>query len=198
MGPRQGDLCAIMLPMQLVGSLVVLAGVFLVRLLLGGTVRRWADVARLNPRRQRVMLKILNLLAIITALLLLTVVWGVDRREFQLLVSSVFAVIGVALFAQWSVLSNITSGLIMFFSFPYRIGDRIRILDLEFAKEATIEDITAFYIRLRMDSGEMLTYPNNIVLQKGVLKIEREPGRVGGGTGVSPDDPDLFSDGSIL
>ncbi len=179
-----------MLPIQIVESLVAIAAVVLGRVLLGGSVKGWAVLARMHPRRQRVVLKILNFLSITVVLLLLIIIWGIDRREFQVLVSSIFAVMGVALFAQWSVLSNITSGLIMFFNFPYRIGDRIRILDLEFAQEATIEDITAFYIRMRMDGGEMLTYPNNIVLQKGVLKIIRPAGTNIGATPVNevPDD----------
>jgi hypothetical protein len=28
----------------------------------------------------------------------------------------------VYMFAQWSILSNITSGIILFFSFPFKIG----------------------------------------------------------------------------
>jgi small-conductance mechanosensitive channel len=45
------------------------------------------------------------------------------------------------------------------------------VLDIDFVQEGIIEDITAFCIRLRLDDGRQLTYPNNIVLQKGVEKI---------------------------
>ena len=77
------------------------------------------------------------------------------------------------MFAQWSTLSNITSGVILFFSFPYKIGDRIRIQDKDFPNEAIIEDIKAFHINLRTDEGELVTYPNNLMLQKGVVVIEK-------------------------
>jgi MscS family membrane protein len=43
---------------------------------------------------------------------------GAKTSDITLVFSSVFAVIGIALFAIWSILSNITSGVIMFFSFP--------------------------------------------------------------------------------
>jgi small-conductance mechanosensitive channel len=109
-------------------------------------------------------------------ILALTLIWGVNFRELGILLSSVFAVIGVALFAQWSILSNITSGIILFFSFPFKIGDRIQIMDKEIDTSGTyiIEDIKAYHIHLRKENGELLTYPNNLMLQKAVLVIADE------------------------
>lgn len=149
----------------------MIAALITSRVLIGNAIGRWTILAKLNPRRKSIVLRVLNFVLVVIGILMLIIIWGIDRREFQLLVSSVFAVMGIALFAQWSVLSNITSGLIMFFSFPYRIGDRIKVLDMDFAQEAVIEDITAFCIRMRLDDGRVLTYPNNIVLQKGVEKL---------------------------
>ncbi|NNK75718.1 MAG: mechanosensitive ion channel family protein, partial [Maribacter sp.] len=60
-----------------------------------------------------------------------------------------------------------------FFSFPFKIGDRIKILDGEFAEEADILDIKAFHLYLRKDNGELVTYPNNLLLQKGVALIAK-------------------------
>lgn len=77
------------------------------------------------------------------------------------------------MFATWSILSNITAGIILFFSFPFKIGDRIRIMDNDLPDEADILDIKAFHIYLRKDNGELVTYPNNLLLQKGVALIEK-------------------------
>jgi small-conductance mechanosensitive channel len=63
------------------------------------------------------------------------------------------------MFAQWSILSNITSG-ILFFSFPFKI-DIIRIHDKDFPIVAEIEDIRAFHVALKTKEGEMIIYPNN-------------------------------------
>lgn len=67
-----------------------------------------------------------------------------------------------------------TSGIILFFYFPFKIGDRIRILDKDFPEEAIIIDIQTFTINLKKDNGEFLTYPNNLLLQKGVVLIQKQ------------------------
>ena len=72
------------------------------------------------------------------------------------------------MFAQWSILSNITSGVILFFSFPFKIGDIIKIHDKDFPIEAEIVNIGAFHVFLKTDDGEQIIYPNNLLLQKGI------------------------------
>ena len=118
------------------------------------------------------MFKYINILIILIAIFLMSFAWGVGLSELALIFSSTFAVIGVALFAIWSILSNITSGIIMFFSFPYKIGDTIKIHDKDLPIEAEIEDIKAFHLHLRTSEGELITYPNNLILQKAVSLIE--------------------------
>ncbi|MDP2159449.1 MAG: mechanosensitive ion channel, partial [Flavobacterium sp.] len=95
-------------------------------------------------------------------------IWGVKPENIVLVTSSIFAVIGVAMFAQWSILSNVTSGVILFFSAPFRIGDTIKIHDKDFPIEAEIEDIRGFHTYLKTKEGEIITYPNSLLLQKGV------------------------------
>ena len=96
-------------------------------------------------------------------------VWGLSRGEtFWVALGSTFAVVGVALFANWSILSNVTASFILYFTFPYKIGDRVRIHDKDLPVTAVIEDIKGFYTILRTAEGELITYPNNLLLQKGV------------------------------
>lgn len=87
--------------------------------------------------------------------------------------SSIFAVIGVALFAQWSLLSNITASVVIFFAFPYRVGDRIKVTDPDFDLSGSVEEISLFHVLIRTDAGNMVTYPNNLILQKPVIKLDR-------------------------
>ena len=56
----------------------------------------------------------------------------------------------------------------LFFFFPFRIGDTIKIHDKDFPIEAEIEDINAFHVLLVTAEGEKITYPNNLLLQKGI------------------------------
>jgi small-conductance mechanosensitive channel len=99
------------------------------------------------------------------------IIWGVQTKDIFIALSSITTVVGVAMFAQWSILSNITSGIILFFSFPFRIGDVILIHDKDFPIEAKIEDIRAFHVYLKSKNGEMIVYPNNLLLQKGISII---------------------------
>lgn len=128
----------------------------------------------INITRTRLMFKYINILIVIIAAFMLSLAWGVGFTELSLVFSSFFAVLGVALFAIWSILSNITSGIILFFSFPYKIGDKIRIHDKDLPIEAIIEDIKAFHLHLRTLDGELITYPNNLILQKAVSLIQKD------------------------
>lgn len=154
----------------------VVTGIILliIQLILRKSAHRVGQRAEMHITRTRLMFQYINILILLIAAFLLSLAWGVGLAELSLVFSSVFAVIGVALFAIWSILSNITSGIILFFSFPYKIGDKIRIHDKEMPIEAIIEDIRAFHLHLRSLDGELITYPNNLMLQKAVSLIEKD------------------------
>ena len=48
------------------------------------------------------------------------------------------------------------------------------IIPLEVQVQAEIEDIKAFHIYLKTDKGERITYPNNLLLQKGISIIKQK------------------------
>lgn len=159
---------------ELLTTLLALGTLIITRFLSSKAIRKVGQISDLNDIRTRLILKYVAIghgVLLISALLL---IWGVNFREVGLILSSVFAVIGVALFASWSILSNITAGVILFFSFPFKIGDHIRILDkeLEGMNEFWIEDIRAYHVHLRNPEGELVTYPNNLFLQKAVKLLQ--------------------------
>lgn len=156
---------------ELVQSIITLVALLLLSFMLRKGIHRVSKMSDLNRVRTLLIIKYVNVFIIIIAITLASFIWSVNFKDLGLVFSSIFAVLGVALFAQWSILSNVTSGVILFFSFPFKIGDRIRIQDKDFPTEAVIEDIRAFHIHLRTDEGELLTYPNNLLLQKGVVVV---------------------------
>ncbi len=107
------------------------------------------------------------------AFTILSVIWGVDLREFIVFISSILAILGVAFVAQWSILSNLTASVILFFSHPLRLGDRIRVLDKDFDWTGEIEDISAFYLFMKTDDDRRITIPTNLVIQKGIEILEQ-------------------------
>lgn len=154
-------------------TLAIVLLLLLIQFLLKKTAQRVGQRSEINITRIRLMFKYINILILIIAAFLLSLAWGMGLAEIALVFSSVFAVLGVASFAIWSILSNITSGVILFFSFPYKIGDKIKIHDKDLPIEAIIEDIKAFHLHLRTLDGELITYPNNLVLQKPVSLIQK-------------------------
>lgn len=99
-------------------------------------------------------------------------VLGIDYGKFIVFLSSAFAVLGIALFAQWSILSNITAGILIFFNFPYRVGDTVRIANKDFDLSGMIEEITTFHVLIRHADGNLITYPNSLILQTPVIKLK--------------------------
>lgn len=124
--------------------------------------------------RTHLMQRYVSVALLLLAFLIIPIVFGTRAEDFIVLFSSVFAVIGIGLFAIWSILSNITSGIIMFLSFPYKVGDKIKIHDHDFPLEGIIEDIRAFQLHLRIENGDLITYPNNLMLQKPVTLIQKD------------------------
>lgn len=130
--------------------------------------------SNINIARVKLISRYITVTLFFIAVLIEAIIFGVDPSQIALVFSSVFAVVGIGLFAIWSILSNITSGVIMFFSFPYKVGDKIKIHDNDFPLEAIIEDIGAFQLHLRLDNGNLVTYPNNLMLQKAVTLIQKD------------------------
>lgn len=154
-----------------IATLVVILVYVILRISIAKIVRRFAKLNEVLEHRTNLIIKYINLLLGILALISIIIIWGVKKDQILLFISSVFAVVGVASFAQWSILSNITAGIIIFFSYPFKIGDRIKIHDKDFPIEGEIDDIKAFYVVLKTIDGELITYPNNLLMQKGISVI---------------------------
>lgn len=156
-----------------IGTLVVILVYLILRFSIVKVVNRFARLNEVLEHRTNLIIKYINLLLGILTLTSITIIWGVKKDQILLFISSVFAVVGVASFAQWSILSNITAGIIIFFSYPFKIGDKIKIHDKEYPVEGEIEDIKAFYIILKTNDGEIITYPNNLLMQKGISIVNQ-------------------------
>ncbi|WP_264521531.1 mechanosensitive ion channel family protein [Flavobacterium sp. N1994] len=153
---------------------ILLVIVIFLRIITAKLIRRYAKLSLIMEHRTNLVIKYIHLLINILAVFGLIVIWGVQKKDIFLTLSSVTTVVGVAMFAQWSILSNITSGIILFFFFPFRIGDIIKVHDKDFPIQAEIEDIKAFHIYLKTDKGERITYPNNLLLQKGISIVKQK------------------------
>lgn len=134
------------------------------------TIERFGRSKAVQGYRVKYITKTVQLVLTVLLLILVFLVMGIEYSQVSLFLSSVFAVIGVALFAQWSILSNITASLIIFFAFPYRVGDRVKVVDKDDDISGVIEEISLFHVLIKK-GDDLITYPNSLILQKAVIKI---------------------------
>lgn len=157
---------------EIITSGIVLVILVFLRILFSKLVRNYAKHNENIEHRTNLVIKYIHILLNILVAISLFIIWGVETKDVFITFSSVATVIGVAMFAQWSILSNITSGIILFFSFPFKIGDTIKIHDKDFPIEAEIIDINSFHVNLKTSEGERIVYPNNLLFQKGISIID--------------------------
>ena len=159
---------------ELILTSSVIISLLIIRFIINFTITKVAKRNGINEARIRLMRRYITVTLFLIVILIEAFVFGAQFEDIAVIFSSVFAILGIALFAIWSILSNITSGIIMFFNFPYKVGDKIEIHDKDFPIKAIIEDIRAFQLHLRLDDGDLVTYPNNLMLQKAVTLVEKD------------------------
>ncbi|MFB9055550.1 mechanosensitive ion channel domain-containing protein [Mariniflexile ostreae] len=159
---------------EFIATAILIVSMLIIRFVTNFTITKVARQRDINEARTRLIRRYVTVTLFIIALLIEAFVFGAEMKEVAVLFSSIFAIIGIGLFAIWSILSNITSGIIMFFNFPYKVGDKIEIHDKDFPIRGIIEDIRAFQLHLRLDNGDLVTYPNNLMLQKAVTLVEKD------------------------
>jgi small-conductance mechanosensitive channel len=119
-----------------------------------------------TKKRSKIVKKVINLTIISVFIIILLSIFGVDQSELAIFIGSVLTVIGIALFAQWSILSNITSGVIIFFNHSVKIDDTITIIDKDYEIEGRVSDIGLFFIVLKTKDNEQIDIPNSVFLNK--------------------------------
>lgn len=132
-------------------------------------IERLGQRNSVGPYRVKYIVKTIHIALVVFYAILLITFLGVEYSQIPIFLSSAFAVLGVALFAQWSILSNITASLIIFFAFPYRVGDHIKVVEKDEDISGIVEEITLFHVLIKR-GDDLITYPNNMILQKAVVK----------------------------
>ncbi len=153
---------------EILQTLIVVFVLFLILLITKKLIKKFSVLRSINANRRKIIVNLAYLFHYVVAGTAIVIIWGVKLEEFTVFISSILAILGIALFAQWSILSNITASIILFFSHPVRIGDRIRILDKDFDWTGEVKDISGFYLFMVTDQGENIVIPTSLVIQKGI------------------------------
>ncbi|WP_285653634.1 mechanosensitive ion channel family protein [Allomuricauda sp. NBRC 101325] len=159
---------------ELLLTVIMLVVIFTFSSLSKRAIRKFGKTSAIDMNSRKIIFYLSNLLYYILAFVGISLIWGVNLKEFSLFLSSVLAILGVGFVAQWSLLSNLTASVILFFSHPLRLGDRIRVMDKDFDWTGKVEDISGFYLFMRTDDGRRITIPTNLVIQKGIEILKEE------------------------
>ncbi|MGE0485569.1 MAG: mechanosensitive ion channel domain-containing protein [Gammaproteobacteria bacterium] len=116
----------------------------------------------------------------LTVVVLLSVMqqFGVSVHSLWTALSAVFVMLAVGFIAMWSVLSNVLCALFLVVFAPFRIGDRIEILEVS-AKEVDkrglrgkVTGMDLIYTTLLDESDRStIRVPNNLLFQRAIRTI---------------------------
>ena len=134
---------------QLLLTFGLLIVTVIIKLISRKSVNRFLNHFDFDSKRKRIAHRIINLFLFIFITVTLISIWNIDKKDLIVFLTSVVTVLGIAFFAQWSILANITSSLILFFNHPLKIGQSIRVLDKEYDVEGKLVDISFFFMYIR-------------------------------------------------
>jgi small-conductance mechanosensitive channel len=151
---------------RLLESLIIIPSFFAIQFFTVLFLKKIQKKYNYSSFRVRPILKIFNLFSFATFIVILIAIWGIEQAKLLTFITSFLTVVGIALVAQWSILSNIASALIIFISHPVKLGESITIMDKEFQINGQVIDIGLFFITIKNDENEKILLPNNVLLQK--------------------------------
>lgn len=148
---------------------IILGIYFIFKVVAAPRIREHAEQGRLKDSAVNKALAALNVLLTIGAFASCLIVWGFDFKGLLTISASIVAVTGVALFAGWSVLSNVTAFFILLAHASFRRGNFVRVLDADNYIEGYISEINLFNTKLISEGREVIIYPNNLLLTRPMI-----------------------------
>ena len=150
-------------------SILIIIAYFIFRVVVKPKIETYISRDNLNSETLRTALFSFNILSGILTLILILFVWGFNFKVLFAFSTGLIAITGVALFANWSILSNITAFFILLIHQSYKTGNLIRVIDSDNYIEGKILEISLFSTKLMTHDGEMIVYPNNLLVTRPVL-----------------------------
>ncbi len=157
---------------QYLVTLVLIVAFLITRSLVMRLVKRHAQKYLINKSRELYIRKLISVAVVLVFATVIGMVWELSLKGLSIYFASIFTVVGVGLFASWSILSNLTASVILFFFFPHKIGEKVKIIDGENSVEGKIVDISLFYMKIETAEKEIYSYPNNLAIQKPIRQSQ--------------------------
>lgn len=151
---------------NLTWSLGVLALYLILTRLALPRIEQGVDKSNLKTEATQKAYHTVRLITATITIAILLIVWGVDFSGLLVLSTSLITLTGVALFASWSLLSNITSYFVLLFHNSFRRGNFVRVIDIDNYIEGYISEVNLFNTKLITEDREVVIFPNNLLLTR--------------------------------
>ena len=147
-------------------SLIIIIAYIAIRIYTKPRLEESIEYSRLNDASLKSAQDSVSLILATISIALIFIVWGFDFRGLLVLSTGILTITGVALFASWSLLSNITAFFILLLQQSFRRGNFVRIIDAENYIEGYISEINLFNTKLITEDREVIIYPNNLIISR--------------------------------
>ena len=154
------------LNIQIIETVIILGCYIILYFICRTVINNFLKKTRLERGRRKMAIRAVQLFTTMTAIILLTGVWGFRQNEIALFASTILTALGIAFFAKWSLLSNITSSIIIFFIHPVKLGDYVKALHKDFHYEGEVIEMNYFFVHIKTDDNETITIPNSHFFEK--------------------------------
>lgn len=162
---------------QIIETSVALATYIGLRLVLRYFVKSAILKSYFKITEKKEVIKIINLILFVVFCVIIIAIWSVKQEHVLIFASSLLTVFGVALFAEMSILSNITACLILFFQHPIKTGDTISMTHEGNELTGEIMDISFFFVFIKTVNKGTVTIPNALLLKTTFSIIENSMGK---------------------
>lgn len=160
-------------------KVVVVLSVYIVAATIARTVIiRVGQYREHDPFRIRSMLQTCRLGLRLLFTFVLLIVLGVDLSVIPTFLGSFLAIVGVACFAAWSILTNVTAGLVIFAAKDLQVGDKVKVIDERESIIGTVVEFRLWSVVMRTDDGGLAYVPNISMVQRAtIILTAAKPGR---------------------
>jgi small-conductance mechanosensitive channel len=159
---------------QILESLLIVSIYIIVYFVFKIIINNFLKKTSLERSRRKMAIRTVQLFTTITAIIFLTGVWGFKQTDIALFASSILTALGIAFFAQWSLLSNITSSILIFFNHPVKSGSYIKVLHKDFNYEGEVIEMNYFFVHIKTKDNEVVTIPNSHFFDRSYSVIENK------------------------
>jgi small-conductance mechanosensitive channel len=159
---------------QIIETLILIGCYIILYYIFKTVINNFLKKTQLERSRRKMAIRSVQLFSTITLIILLTGVWGFKQNEIALFASTILTALGIAFFAQWSILSNITSSILIFFNHPVKLGDYVKVLHKDYNFEGEVIEMNYFFVHLKTKDNEIITIPNSHFFEKSFTIIQNK------------------------